>query len=115
MRISDWSSDVCSSDLLARQTSAADIVVERQPDLELDVIEPRVDRLAAQPGQLLVRIAEPARRRGVAGIAVGLEIGYARCLARRPLGEQRARLVGGDAIGPVPAIALHDDSFGSGA
>src|SRR3546814_17505526 len=74
-------------DHLARQTSAADIVVERQPDLELDVIEPRVDRLAAQPGPLLVRIAEPSRRRGLAGIAFGHEIGYSACLSpRRPGG-----------------------------
>src|SRR3546814_4533742 len=71
-------------DHLARQTSAADIVVERQPDLELDVIEPRVDRLAAQPGQLLVRIAEPRSEEHTSELQSLMRISYAVfCLTKK--------------------------------
>src|SRR3546814_13989773 len=49
MRISDWSSDVCSSDLLAAPSSKvmADIVAEAFPDGEVTVIEGGVEAASA--------------------------------------------------------------------
>src|SRR3546814_14481245 len=49
MRISDWSSDVCSSDLLAAPSSKvmADIVAEAFPDGEVTIVEGGVEAATA--------------------------------------------------------------------
>ncbi len=67
---------------LARDGEPPDVVVEVAADLHLDVVEAGVHRLAAEPPQLVVGIAEPAGRGGVAGIALALERGDALGLAR---------------------------------
>ncbi len=71
--------------------------------------EPIADRPGAQPPQLLVRIAEPARRGGVAGITLRLQRLDPRCLARRPLLEQRHRFLRRDEVGDVAEVDQPDD------
>src|SRR3546814_7434178 len=58
MRISDWSSDVCSSDLLAETDE------EGGPGLDADAV-PRARAVGRQPLGVL---------RGVLGIGIGIEI-----------------------------------------
>ena len=62
------------ADLLAGDRAAPHVVVEVRPDLDLDVAQPAVDRLAAEPAQLLVGVAEPAGGGGVGGVAARLEL-----------------------------------------
>ena len=57
------------ADHLARDGQAADVVVEVGADLELDVPVAGVDRLLAEPPQLVVGVAEPAGARRVARVS----------------------------------------------
>src|SRR3546814_1264257 len=61
MRISDWSSDVCSSDLCLHRQIAGDVAVQR-----LDLLDHRGGDGAAAP-RLQPGRAEPAERVGQAG------------------------------------------------
>src|SRR3546814_11850770 len=95
MRISDWSSDVCSSDLSPIEYTASDVPGRfRPPSPPLQLPPPPGARLPAGPFQLrvgmfLLRAAEteiggepPGRRHGeVAAEPVG-EIGRASCRGR---------------------------------
>ena len=89
---------------LARDAHAANIILEIAPDLQLDMGEAGVDRLLAKATQLVVVVAEPARRGGVAGIAVLLELADARRLARLLRRQQGKRLVRRDTVGEVAEI-----------
>src|SRR3546814_9637798 len=72
MRISDWSSDVCSSDLAA----AARVLRHRVKPILGHVQVQRTQVDAAEIGQ---RLHDPGE---VAGLVVGLEIGRASCRER---------------------------------
>ena len=57
------------TDLLTHDPRPADVVLDPLPHLDLDVRPSRRHRLAAQGPHLLIRVAEPARRGRVGGIA----------------------------------------------
>src|SRR3546814_12822664 len=97
MRISDWSSDVCSSDLLVHRLILPERIVRRvRGDLapEADLIEPALLREGARRtgGEVKIVIVAIARppfdavvARGILFEAVGqvlLEIGRASCRER---------------------------------
>src|SRR3546814_11680278 len=57
MRISDWSSDVCSSDLADAGAAVAAVGIDLQPGLEIA----RIHRLACEPGIDGQRVADLGR------------------------------------------------------
>ena len=61
------------ANLLANDAGAAEIVFGQAADLELEVRPALGERLAAEPPNLFLGVAEPSNRRGVRGIAVGFE------------------------------------------
>src|SRR3546814_9264847 len=73
MRISDWSSDVCSSDLVLQRPGRDDHLGARAVHLDADAVELGVDGDLAAPG-LDQRRREVGRTRG--------EIGRAACRER---------------------------------
>ena len=89
---------------LAGDAQAADVVLAVAADLELHMAEAGVHRFLAQASQLVVRVAEPAGRGRVAGIALALEQGQALGLALGGAGQQHERLVRRDAVGEVAEV-----------
>ena len=91
---------------------AADVVGQVGPHLELDLLEPVRDGLAAQPVQLVVVVAEPARGGGVGGVAVGEQ----RALAGRTAGtgplQQLQRLLARERVGEVAEVHEVDELLG---
>src|SRR3546814_14868006 len=67
MRISDWSSDVCSSDLLIAAPGAADLegLIEHRDEVE------RIIALAPIGGEIAAEIA--ARHRAADGAVIGID------------------------------------------
>src|SRR5690606_29748380 len=90
---------------------AADIVLKVTADLHLDVVEAGIDRFLAEAAELLLRIAEPAGRGRVAGIAFLLQGGD----ARRPAGfgplPARDGLITGQYVGKVAEVDNGGDLF----
>ena len=80
--------DPVVADLLADDADPADVVGQVGADLDLEVPPAGGDAFAAQAADLVVGVAEPARRRRVGGIAVGAHLG----LARGALGACRRRM-----------------------
>ena len=97
----------------ARDAETSDVVGEVAADLELDLVEARVDRLAAQAGELGVVVAEPARRRRVGGIAGCEQLGFALGLAELGGAEQLERLVAGERVAQVAEVDEFDDLLGA--
>src|SRR3546814_13622151 len=82
MRISDWSSDVCSYDLMNRGRGAADRTVDRQVagGRRQRSACPTIDRTGHRQG---LRIGQTEARRGEAAPRADVvEIGRASCRAR---------------------------------
>src|SRR3546814_4855065 len=87
MRISDWSSDVCSSDLFARNDATLKPVDQCEARLGIDAFDPR-----RRAGVDLRRIGDACRQRpGQLGVERGLRAGRAvgraddrRCDLRQP-------------------------------
>ncbi len=94
------------ADHLAGDGEPAYVILDIAPDLHLHMVEAGIDRLAAQPAQLIVVIAEPAGRGGVAGIALALEDGDALRLAGLGLPKDGERLA---TIEDVGEVAIVDD------
>src|SRR3546814_4140003 len=66
MRISDWSSDVCSSDLVEQQrVDVAGLQLHRAGAFELDVAAPRGHALVPVVGRLLVGLLDRSEERRV--------------------------------------------------
>jgi hypothetical protein len=78
----------------------------------LIAVKALVDRLAGQCGDLLVRVAEPARRGGIAGIAGAEEFLFALGARRCLLAEELESLVRRQCIGDVAEGDEADDFFG---
>ncbi len=64
-------------DCVARYGEAANVIFKVAANLQLDVVETGINGFLAKPAQLVVGIAKPACGCGVAGVAIGLEIGDA--------------------------------------
>ncbi len=92
------------ADHLARNAHAADVVLQVRAHLQLHVIEAGVDRLAAEPAQLVVAVAEPAGRGGVAGIALAFERGDPLGLAGRLLAQQFQRVRLAQAVAEITEV-----------
>src|SRR3546814_1669360 len=95
MRISDWSSDVCSSDLVARDV---DQVADLQPGCRLHAL---VAAVAGVEGEAVQRRADALRT----GVARQLH-----AEAAVDLGYEAAAVAG--AVGVPPAIALAEELEG---
>src|SRR3546814_12194827 len=97
MRISDWSSDVCSSDLAARRTAAG---------------RAHPAGRALRPGPL-PRQATPENADGdgapLARLPAGLPAAAAPELAQHRLAEEASMVRGGPAAGAAPAGGIGDD------
>src|SRR3546814_19319775 len=103
MRISDWSSDVCSSDLrMAAARGAAFAAAVRVVD--------RVHGNAAHRRTL----AEPAVATGLAELGVGLVRVRHRADRSHALGAHHAHLPGAESPQPVAGIAAHKLHVGTG-
>ena len=80
------------ADLLAHDPGAPPVVLDVRADLELEPRPALGQRLAAQPADLVVVVAQPADRRRVGRIAVAAELRLARGPRRRRApGAGRAR------------------------
>ena len=65
------------ADLLADDPDPSDVIVEVRADLHLEPGPAVGERLAAQPPDLVVVVAQPADRRGVGRVAVAQQLGLA--------------------------------------
>ena len=96
---------------LAGDRQAPDVVVEAAPHLELGVGEACSPRLAAKPAELVVGIAEPAGRRGIAGIALVLQCFDPFDLARFGPAQDIQRFLPAQHVGHVAEIDQLQDVF----
>ncbi len=92
------------ADHLPRDACPSEVIREVTPDLELDMVEAVRDRLLAQPPDLLVVVAQPARRGGVRGVAVTLERLDACRASGCLLSEGRQRLRRCQGIGEIAEV-----------
>src|SRR3546814_19676703 len=102
MRISDWSSDVCSSDLLVLKVVQRPKAVAEVPLQELEMSD--VEDLAGQHGEEEVPAAADLRRRidvpaRIAGVGPGFELSHLLHQAGVLLG----RAEGGSEVGKAAA------------
>src|SRR3546814_13802849 len=103
MRISDWSSDVCSSDLRLAGQGGEPLLESRQLAQDREAVPPQ--RRAARdkgietvgPGEQRVRGEQPAERMAEQYLRAVGRLG----IARRDFGAQRARQAGGKRIRPA--------------
>src|SRR3546814_20516197 len=108
MRISDWSSDVCSSDLLVLKVVQRPKAVAEVPlqELEMSVVED----LAGQHGEEEVLAAADLRRRTdvparIDGVGPGFELSH----LIHPAGVLFGRADGRTVVGKAAAEARIDD------
>src|SRR3546814_3681891 len=60
MRISDWSSDVCSSDLLSANSSASDLVSVIRPPFDDEYCDMPFEPVCADDDEMLMTRPQPA-------------------------------------------------------
>ena len=95
-----------------REREAPAVVVEVRPDLELDLGEAVRDGLLREGDELLVAVAEPARRRRVRRVAGGFELGDASSAPGLRGAEDVEGLVAGERVGEVAEVDDVDDLLG---
>ena len=98
---------------LAGELQPPDVLGRVGADLELDHLEAVVDGLPAQPGQLGVVVAQPARSGGVRGVSDLEQLGGA--LGPPALGgaQDRQRLVLGERVAQVAEVDQVDQLLGA--
>ena len=94
---------------LAGDAQTSDVVLAVRAHLELDLAEALVDRLAAQAGQLLVAVAQPARRGRVGGVALRAQTGDALLAALRAAAQDLKRVLFRHDVGQVAEVDEVED------
>src|SRR3546814_11555867 len=94
MRISDWSSDVCSSDLIAARLGVLEILLRPAADLPLEIIAGTA--IVAKPDRCIIDIVKCGDRR-VHRIEIGGPLG-SRDLRDRRVPRSEERRVGKECV-----------------
>ena len=103
------------ADDLPGDTGPAQVVLEASADLELEVREAIGERLLAQPPDLVVVVAQPARGGGVRGVPGRLELGDPLGLAGFGRPQDVQRLVRRQRVGQVAEVDEANELLGGHA
>src|SRR3546814_19927941 len=107
MRISDWSSDVCSSDLLGRKfdSRVGGRSLDARDPTALDIAVSEVDVVICCTESGNVAVADACIRQGTGFVAIAASVSVLRELAARHDSAAKAGSVGIIGVGLAPGVS----------